>query len=55
MIHTMDSEELASFFLTSHVKLLHDQQQQQQQNDVSKSFERDTQLGTGKMRTKKNQ
>ena len=48
----MDSEELASFFLTSKVNLL--QKNQEDKNEL-KSFERDTQLGTGKMRTKKNQ
>ena len=47
MIHTMDSDELASLFLTSRVKLLHNQQE----INVSKSFERDTELGTGKVKT----
>ncbi|KAI7851172.1 tRNA synthetases class I-domain-containing protein [Circinella umbellata] len=43
MIHSMDSEELASFFLTSKVNLL--QKNQEDKNEL-KSFERDTQLGT---------
>ncbi|KAI9492549.1 isoleucyl-tRNA synthetase [Zychaea mexicana] len=41
MIHTMDSEELASFFLTSRVKL-----HEHAGTAVSSVYERDTQLGT---------
>ncbi|KAI9258793.1 Isoleucyl-tRNA synthetase [Phascolomyces articulosus] len=42
MMHAMDSEELASFFLTSRVTL----HQGRGNGDVSRSFERDAQIGT---------